>query len=151
MKTSRKAKFGIAGFVIAALLGVLLWSSSDTTPELQLWKAAAEGDVAEIRSLLKSGTNINANNNENQLTALHLAVSNRRQEAVEELVRQGADVNAVAKLNMTPVGIAFHIKNNEAYRLLVEHGADPTSRTRFLEALSKASASEIEALTGKKL
>lgn len=151
MKISRSAKIGIAGAAIAVLVGAVLLGGMKPPAEVQLWRAAAAGNVTEIRSLLQAGANINANNNDNQLTALHLAVSNRRQEAVEELVKQGADVNAVAKLRMTPVSIAFHIKNSEAYKLLVEHGADPTSMTGFLEAISKASPDEIEALTGRKM
>ena len=88
-----------------------------------LLSAAANADLARIRSILEAGTDINARNLDG-LTALHTAVLNNQRDAVKFLIRSGADVNAAAGDNITALHIAAAAGDTETARLLIRSGAD---------------------------
>ena len=99
--------------------------ASDPVHESELWEAAQTGDIAKIKELVSSGVNINANGNEKKATALHLAIATKHDEAAEELVRLGADVNAKSDNDVTPLQLAFYNHDQKMTEFLKQHGAKP--------------------------
>ena len=86
-------------------------------------RAAADGDVAGLRRLLKKKKDPNAANEVGQ-TGLHLAAMWGHTAAVEVLVKAGADVNQANDWGMTPLHYAVEKGEHEIVKLLVQFGAD---------------------------
>jgi hypothetical protein len=86
----------------------LIWPASAQTPpspaELQAYRglhaAAAQGDVAEIEKLVKSGAPIDARDGRAR-TPLHVAAFMQKPEAARVLMRLGADANALSRRRNT--------------------------------------------------
>ena len=80
--------------ILAILLAALtLWQTwAGEAREEQLWQAAREGNVAEIRRLLEAGVPVDAAT-QFDCTALYFAVNANRPEAMKVLIEAGADVN----------------------------------------------------------
>jgi ankyrin repeat protein len=91
----------------------LIWPASAQTPpspaELQAYRglhaAAAQGDVAEIEKLVKSGAPIDARDGRAR-TPLHVAAFMQKPEAARVLMRLGADANALEAQKYDIVTIA---------------------------------------------
>ncbi|MEL6149872.1 MAG: acyltransferase family protein [Chloroflexota bacterium] len=70
-------------------------------PEVTLWTEARAGNIAGMQSFINEGLHVNAADPEHGNTAVMLASFNGHVEAVDWLVEQGADVNAVNNAGMT--------------------------------------------------
>jgi ankyrin repeat protein len=94
----------------------------------RLHRAAAAGDVEEIRALLKEGFGINAFDEDLSRTPLHYAAIEGHIDAVRYLIDAGADVNAheEEKIGETPLGEVAANCTFEMARILIDAGADPT-------------------------
>ncbi|MBL7185843.1 MAG: ankyrin repeat domain-containing protein [Phycisphaerae bacterium] len=90
-----------------------------------LLKAANTGKVADVKSLISRGVDVNAKNAWSQ-TALHYAASNGHKEIVKVLLAHGADVNAGNHFNLTPARLAMEAGHIEIVELLISKGADVT-------------------------
>ncbi len=88
-----------------------------------LHRAASEGDVERIRSLLAAGAKVNEQGRDGQ-TALHLAVKGGHKGVVELLIAKGADVNAKDQYETTPLHLAASAGHKEIVQLLLSGGAD---------------------------
>lgn len=78
--------------------------------------------VAEV--LLASGANVHARSRNTLVNMpLHAAVAGKREDLVEILVSQGADVNAVQEGGWTPLHEAADRGHLELVQILIEHGA----------------------------
>jgi uncharacterized protein len=82
-------------------------------------------------------------------TALHQAVRANDVKAVEALIKRGADVKAVTRYGVTPIGIAAMNGNVTLLRRLIDAGADPNSATPGGETalMTAARVGNIEAVT----
>ena len=69
----------------------------DWNPDLNLFEAAALGDVATVRKLLGLYPKLVNAYSHDGFTALHLAVFFGREETAAALLEAGADVNAVSR------------------------------------------------------
>ena len=88
-----------------------------------LRRAAAEGDVSELRELLACGAAVDSSDEEG-FTALHLAAEFGREQAVELLLEHGAELEACDDNGQTPL-LAAVIDGAEAVvRTLLREGAD---------------------------
>ncbi len=67
----------------------------------------------------------------NQWTELHTATKNDDQETVARLIRDGADLHAVTKLDWTPLHFAAKYDHLACCRLLIEAGASMTVPTKL--------------------
>jgi uncharacterized protein len=85
--------------------------------------AAREGDLSRLQTLIVSGTNINAKD-ENGATPLMLASQADRADIVKVLISAKADVNAKAVNGVTPLIAASGMGHAKIVRLLVGAGAD---------------------------
>ena len=86
-------------------------------PTKSLHKAAANGDIHQIRLLITQGADVNTKNRNGQ-TPLHSAALNSEIETANLLILKGADVNAKGKYGLTPVSRA--LLSEGGGRLMVE-------------------------------
>jgi hypothetical protein len=129
---------------VAALVGaaLLVCGCGKSAEELKaeqeanenaLRSAAAKGDVAAVKDLLKKGTQVDAKDRRGE-TALMYAVNDTlersasrefdRQAVVRELLAQGADVHAVGNRGMNVLMKASAFGNADLVRQLLKAGAD---------------------------
>jgi ankyrin repeat protein len=87
--------------------------------------AASRNDVAMIRLLLRHGAQPSPHSYRNANTPLHTAASWGHREAIAELVKGGADLEAIGEYGLTPIGVAAEYANKEAIRCLLDAGAQP--------------------------
>ena len=88
-----------------------------------LHRAAAVGDIAEVKRLIDGGADINAKN-EDGLTPLHYAAGNGHTETALALVKARADIHATNKDKGTPLHWAAEKGKTETALALVNAGAD---------------------------
>ncbi|MCF4969584.1 ankyrin repeat domain-containing protein [Nostoc sp. CMAA1605] len=99
-------------------------ASEQGIAEIALIKAASNGDVEQVKSLISSGVNVNHNDG----LALNRAIYADNQEMVELLIKAGADVNLGVRTGFTPLAEAAYRGNTEIVRILIEAGADINAR-----------------------
>ena len=102
-----------------------------------LMLAAFFDDTDSILALIKKGADVNQDNF--GWTALHHATYDGNMNACETLLENGANINAVDHKGWTPLMYAanFGKKNHEAYKFLIEKGADKTLRNHANETASQ--------------
>ena len=90
--------------------------------------AAQDGNLEEVKKLLKEEFPVNAFDEDLGWTPLHYAAKEGHLEVMACLIEQGADVNAhqEEKIGETPLGLAAGDCSYEVAKLLVDSGADPT-------------------------
>lgn len=122
---------------------------------LDVFEAAAVGDVARVRALVESDPGLlNRHNGSDGWTALHLAAFFGRREVAEELLARGADVSAASR-NPTanhPLHAALAGRTDrQLVERLLARGADVNGRagagvTPLHLAASRGSADLVEML-----
>ena len=92
----------------------------------RLHRAAAEGSLEELRSLVAAGCDVNAFDDMSR-TPLHYAAENEHYKAAEWLLDHGASVNAheEEKIGETALCLAVGQDYPEMIELLLKRGADP--------------------------
>ncbi len=94
---------------------------------LDIFRAAAEGDLAAIRRYVQEGHSVNTSSLMEQThgsTPLHAAVESRQAEAVQLLLDCGADANTTDLLDRwTPLHHAVFNEDAATVRLLLRAGA----------------------------
>jgi uncharacterized protein len=123
----------IAMLMLAAVLAYPAPSGADQ----RVIQAAARGDVAAVRLLLRERVDVNAAD-ANGSTALHWAVWGEALETVDELIRAGANVAAANAFGITPAYIAAENGNVAIIRKLLETGADANTADRTGDTLLMA-------------
>ena len=86
--------------------------------------AAATRDFNAVKTLIAQKSDVNAAQADGS-TALHWAVYHDNAEAVDLLLKNGADTKAVTRLNATPLYIAAESGNAVMLQKLLAAGADP--------------------------
>jgi ankyrin repeat protein len=125
-------------FVMAAGVSVGLHAATQAS----VADAALTGDVATVRSLLKSGADVNAAQGDG-MTALHHAAARGDDQMVDVLLYAGANLQATSRLGgYTPLHLASQRGHSTTIERLVKAGADPNHPTSTgTTALMFASAS----------
>ena len=102
------------------------------TAELDVFEAAALGDVARLGEVLAADSTLAKARSDDDFTALHYAAFFDGPETALLLVDHGADVNAFADndLGVHPLNSAAAAGQREVAAILLEHGADPNAATR---------------------
>lgn len=107
-------------------------SSKEKPPDLPLFFiVCAKGDLPAVRSLLKSGQDVNTRVELPQtkgVTGLMLASLYGQAPVVEELIRAGADVNAMTDKQAFALALAAEDGHTEVVRLLIAAGADVNAK-----------------------
>ena len=102
-------------------------------PELDIFEAAAVGQVERAAELLDADAGLVSAWTEDGFTPLHLAAFFRQPETARLLVERGALVDVVARndeLQVTPLQSAAAARQEETAALLLERGADPNAQQR---------------------
>ena len=87
----------------------------------RLMDAAKQGDLAEVKSALKSHAKVINQRDQTGATALHYAAFGGHRSVVKELVRQGADINARdGQFDATPAGWAIEYMREMSGFLAIE-------------------------------
>lgn len=89
--------------------------------------AAMNGNLAQVKSLIGQGVDVNLKNKEG-FTALTKAVMKGHLEVVKYLVSKGADVNAKNRINFTALIIASSEGHLEIVKYLIDNGANVNDR-----------------------
>jgi ankyrin repeat protein len=96
---------------------------------LDIFEAASLGRFDRLRELARDFSAANAHSADG-FTALHFACFFGQPESARALIANGAAVDAVAAnpMKVMPLHSAASVRNLEAARLLLEHGAPPNAR-----------------------
>ena len=93
--------------------------------ELDVFEAAALGDVARLRTLVASAPHLVKAQSSDGFTPLHLACFFGQPEAAELLVQQEADPNAVSPSGIAIIHSAAASRNAAIVKLVLQAGANP--------------------------
>jgi ankyrin repeat protein/beta-lactamase regulating signal transducer with metallopeptidase domain len=114
---------------------------SETKSTLPLHKAALDGDINKVRSLISKGADVNEKDEEGRgRTALHCACEKGHAEVARLLISKGAHIHAIGWRN-TPLHFAAMSGDKATVELLLSKGADINAknnagRTPFFEAVA---------------
>lgn len=102
----------------------------EAKPELDIFDAAAAGDVDRLTQLLDGDPDLVGAYSEDGYTALHFAAFFARGKALRLLLDRGADVGAVARNDMRvqPLHSAVAANSREIVAALLAAGADPNAK-----------------------
>jgi len=92
----------------------------------RLCKATIQGNLAEVKSIINSGFDINSTiNSRNSQTALFIASVNGYTNIIDFLLTKGADINLVEpEFGCTPLLVSVIHQESNAIKLLIKRGAD---------------------------
>ena len=116
--------------------------------------AAANKDFATVKNLIAQKSDVNGTRADGS-TALHWAVYWDNAEAVDLLLKSGADTKAANRLNATPLYIAAENGNAAMVQKLLAGGADPNqtvlsqSETPLMFAARSGNVDSVKALLDK--
>ena len=117
-----------------------------------LVRAAANGEIDEVRALLKKGENVNGDPEEDEgTTPLAAAVENGHTEIVRLLLLKGAEVDRTDSDKRTPLLMLDEDASADLVKLLLSYGAeisrkDEDGNTALILAAENADADVVEAL-----
>ena len=94
------------------------------SPSVDIWNAAAEGNIEAIKQHISAGTDLNAKEPTNGGTPLMGAALLGQTEAASLLIEKGAEVNAKNNEGATALLIAAFFGHPETVELLLKKGAD---------------------------
>ena len=119
---------GVSAVIIARQLGHADFAQeiADAHPGIDLWEAAAIGDLRRTTELLDAGEAVNAPNADGY-TPLGLAVHFGHLEEARLLLERGANPNVIGggERAMMPIHLALANGHKEIAVLLLEKGAEP--------------------------
>jgi ankyrin repeat protein len=92
-----------------------------------LLDACLEGNISEVRYLLRNGHHIESKDNKG-ITALHYAIMGGHLDIVELLISRGANKEAKDHRGQTPLHSSCNKKEYDIAKLLVNKGADINAR-----------------------
>lgn len=117
-------------------IGTILCSSTLWAQNQQelFWKAAKANDTVQLKEFLEKGTDVNVRNHYG-CTALTFAADKGNQEAVDLLLRRGADPNLKDSFyGDTPLGWAIYKKNPGIIKSMINHGGDMKNEDLVINA-----------------
>jgi ankyrin repeat protein len=90
---------------------------------MDIFTAAKNGDTGFISRFIATGGNIDTDDH-NSMTPLHLAIDNRRAEAIRLLVKAGARLDRKDRWGQTALILAAGRNDAATVKLLIAAGAD---------------------------
>ena len=138
---------------VCALLAVML--TATCAPAAPIHDAAAKGDLAKVKALLKAKPELINSVDGNGATPLHHAVAVNHKAVVEFLLANKANVNAKRTNGVTPLHIAAAMGRLEIAEVLLSKGAEPQAidnkgRTAMSLAETNGHVAILALLTGSK-
>ena len=105
-----------------------------------LFHAAQLGDLAAVQQYLGQGQSVTNRHAENGQTVLHYAAWGGRTNAIDWLLGQKADVNALDNDGKSPLDFAWMPRGEAARKMLTAAGAKPGAELRPPEPKEKNTA-----------
>jgi len=100
-------------------------------PTISLYRAAEDGDVAQVKRHLEAGCDVNTRDRD-KMAPLHHAAFNGHKEVVKLLLANGADVNVRGQEgDITPLHLAAIRSDREMGLFLIENGADVQAEDKY--------------------
>ena len=96
-------------------------------PSVDIWEAAATGNIEAVKQHLAAGWDVDAEDNYKS-TPLQFAAQGGHKKIVELLIAEGADVNANED-GSSPLHSALFVKRKEIAKLLIAKGADVNTKS----------------------
>ena len=96
-------------------------------PSVDIWEAADEGNITEIKRQLDFGKDVNSKN-QFGATPLHFAAKQGHKNLATILITEGADTNAEAYDKSTPLHSAVISGYKEVAEQLIANGADVNAK-----------------------
>ena len=115
--------------LVCFVLFVLTRQRSQRTP---LHRAAENGDISDVETVLKRGADVNAPTGYG-FTPLHLAALGNRPDAAKALIEKGANLEAKNAKGNTALHCAAEVGSDSVVMILVSAGADVNARGTFYE------------------
>jgi ankyrin repeat protein len=103
-------------------------NTQDRHGHTPLIDAAKQGDVEQVKDLMRRGADVGARSEKGK-TALHYAAANGHVEVVKFLLTNGAEVDARDRDWHTPLMLAAIYGCNHTVQALISAGADVHART----------------------
>ncbi len=97
-------------------------------PDVDIWKAAASGNIAAIKQHLEAGTDVDVKEPPGGGTPLLVAATFGQVEAVKFLIEKGANVNAKSNDGATALHGAAFFCHTEIVKLLLDKGAEANAK-----------------------
>ncbi|HCO93843.1 MAG TPA: hypothetical protein DIU00_07830 [Phycisphaerales bacterium] len=97
--------------------------SAAAAPDVDIWNAAARGNIEAIKQHLEAGTDVDAKEPPGGGTPLLVAATFGRIEAAKFLIEKGANVNATSNDGATALHAAAFFCHTEIVKLLLGEGA----------------------------
>lgn len=104
-----------------------MWFSKN----MALINAAEKGDINDVKKLIKSGIDFEIKNNDN-FTALYIAVFNGKLDIAKELIKAGADVNAKDYSGYNAINKAAINEHIDIIKVLKEAGGQNNREGSFI-------------------
>ncbi len=99
--------------------------------ETDIFKAARNGNLHEVRMLVGSGVSVNSQNPSDNETPLHVASAQGNMTMIEYLISRGADVNAVSESGWTVLHNAAEGFHHNAIQLLISKRANINAKNHI--------------------
>ncbi|KAL8996164.1 MAG: hypothetical protein Q9169_004274 [Polycauliona sp. 2 TL-2023] len=106
-------------------------SSGPTSWHARLIQAAGKGDEVTVRDLVSEGYPNDKTYTDALRTALQRVVSRGSESLSRFLLERGAQLNATAEGEVSPLHRAAELGHERIVKALIEHGADPNSRDKI--------------------
>ena len=117
-------------FTIAFLTSFgLIPQAMAAPPGIDIWKAAAEGNIKAIKQHIKAGTYLDAKEPAGGSTPLHFAAIFGQTESAEVLIENEASIDIKNNDGGTALHNAAFFGNIETVKFLLDKGADVNART----------------------
>ncbi|MDP8246251.1 MAG: ankyrin repeat domain-containing protein [Candidatus Hinthialibacter antarcticus] len=121
---------------------------AEQPPEIDIWQAAGEGNIAAIQQHVKAGTDINALEPTGGSTPLIVAALFGQPDAAEVLILKGAALDQKNNNGSTALHLAALFCHPNIVKLLLENGAEPNPKdnigTTPLDAVGAEWSQELE-------
>ena len=99
-----------------------LWAAKSQPPDIDIWTAAARGNIEAIKQHVEAGTDLNAKEPPGGSTPLMVAATFGQVEVVKFLIEKGANVNATSNDGSTALHGAAFFCHTEIVKLLLDKG-----------------------------
>lgn len=118
-------------FILVIALLVVCGQTAPSTaaaPTIDIWTAAATGNIEAIKQHVAAGTDLNAKEPSGGSTPLMIAALVGQTEAAKLLIEKGANINAGNNEGSTALLIAAFFCHTETVKLLLNKGADVNAK-----------------------
>jgi hypothetical protein len=124
--------------------------SASAAPDIDIWKAAASGNIEAIKQHLEAGTDVDAKEPPGGSTPLLVAAIFGRADAAKLLIEKGANVNASSNDGATALHGAAFFCHAEIVKLLLDKGAEVNAKNirgeTPLDAVAGSWSQELEGI-----